>query len=61
MTYLFIYLFRITSMKVCSGFGVLVFFLVYEIISLFVALVELLGLVDAFFSVYKSWLFVHTL
>jgi hypothetical protein len=41
-------------MKVCGDFGVLVFFLVYEIILLFVAFVELLGLVDAFFSVYES-------
>jgi hypothetical protein len=46
-------------MKVCSDFGVLVFFLVYEIIWLFVAFVELLGLMYAFFSVYDViWLFV---
>jgi hypothetical protein len=36
-------------MKVCSDFGVLVFFPVYETIWLFVAFVELLGLVYAFF------------
>jgi hypothetical protein len=41
-------------MKVCGDFGVLVFFLVYEIIWLFVAFVELLWLVDAFFSIYGS-------
>jgi hypothetical protein len=36
-------------MKVCGDFGVLVFFPVYETIWLFVAFVELLGLVYAFF------------
>jgi hypothetical protein len=41
-------------MKVCGDFGVLVFFLVYEIIWLFVVLVELLGLVYASFFVYES-------
>jgi hypothetical protein len=46
-------------MKVWCDFGVLAFFLVYEIILLFVAFVKLLGLVGAFFSVYKIiWLFV---
>jgi hypothetical protein len=35
-------------MKICCDFGVLVFFLVYEIIFLFVPFVELLDLVDAF-------------
>jgi hypothetical protein len=34
---------------VCGDFGVLVFFLVYEIIWLFMVLVELLGLVYASF------------
>jgi hypothetical protein len=34
---------------------VLVFFLVYEIIWLFVVFVELLGLLDAFFFVYEVW------
>jgi hypothetical protein len=38
----------IASMKICCDFGVLVFFLVYEIIFLFVPFVELLDLVDAF-------------
>jgi hypothetical protein len=46
-------------MKVCYDFYVLAFFLVYEIIWLFVAFVELLGLVGVFFFVYKIiWLFV---
>jgi hypothetical protein len=46
-------------MKVWCDFGVLAFFLVYEIIWLFVAFVELLGLVGAFFSIYEIiWLFV---
>jgi hypothetical protein len=46
-------------MKVWCDFGVLVFFLVYEIIWLFVPFVELLGHVGAFFSVYEIiWLFV---
>jgi hypothetical protein len=46
-------------MKVRSDFDVLVFFLVYEIIWLFLAFVQLLGLVGAFFSVYEViWLFV---
>jgi hypothetical protein len=46
-------------MKVWCDFGVLAFFLVYEIICLFVAFVELLGLVSAFFFVYEIiWLFV---
>jgi hypothetical protein len=40
------------SMKVWCDFSVLAFFLVYEIIWLFVAFVELLGLVGVFFSVY---------
>jgi hypothetical protein len=40
------------SMKVWCDFGVLAFFLVYEIIWLFAAFIELLGLVDAFFVVY---------
>jgi hypothetical protein len=40
-------------MKVCSDFGVLVFFLVFEISWLFVDLVELLGLVCASFSFMK--------
>jgi hypothetical protein len=40
---------------------VLVFFLVYEIIWLFVALVELLGLVYASFLFMKVWLFVFSL
>jgi hypothetical protein len=40
-------------MKVWCDFGVLAFFLVYEIIWLFVAFIELLGLVDVFFVVYK--------
>jgi hypothetical protein len=54
LTYLFIYLFEIASTNVCGDFGVLVFFLVYEIIWLFVAFVELLELVDDFFSIYES-------
>jgi hypothetical protein len=40
-------------MKVWCDFGVLAFFLVYEIIWLFVAFIELLGFVDAFFVVYE--------
>jgi hypothetical protein len=40
-------------MNVWCDFGVLAFFLVYEIIWLFVAFVELLGLVCAVFSVYE--------
>jgi hypothetical protein len=39
---------------VCCDFGVLVFFLVMRLFWLFVAFVELLGLMDAFFSVYES-------
>jgi hypothetical protein len=39
-------------MKVCGDFGVLVFFLFYEIIWLFVAFVELLGLAYAFFFLF---------
>jgi hypothetical protein len=34
-------------MKVCGDFGVLVFFVVYELILLFVGFVELLGLAYA--------------
>jgi hypothetical protein len=41
-------------MKVCGDFGVLVFFLIYEIIGLFVAFIELLRLMDVFFSIYES-------
>jgi hypothetical protein len=41
-------------MKVCGNFGLLVFFLGYEIIWLFVAFIELLGLVDIFLSIYES-------
>jgi hypothetical protein len=37
------------------------YFVVYDLIWLFVALVELLGLVDAFFVVYEIWLFVLSL
>jgi hypothetical protein len=45
-------------MKVCGDFGVLVFFLLCQIIWLFMTFVELLGLVYAFFSVYEIiWLF----
>jgi hypothetical protein len=39
----------IASTKVCGDFGVLVFFLIYEVIWLFVDLVELLVLVYASF------------
>jgi hypothetical protein len=42
-------------MKVCGDFGVLVFFLVNEIILVFVAFVELLGLVYASFLFMKVW------
>jgi hypothetical protein len=45
--------YRFASMKVWCDFGVLAFFLVYEIIWLFVAFIELLGLVDAVFVVYE--------
>jgi hypothetical protein len=48
-------------MKECSDFGVLVFFLVYKISLVFVAFVELLGLVDAFSFVYESLVFVLSL
>jgi hypothetical protein len=54
LTYLFIYLFRIASMKVCGDFGVLVFFLVYEIIWLFVSLSRTIRTCVCFFSVYES-------
>jgi hypothetical protein len=40
--------YSIASMKVCYDFGVLAFFLVYEIILVVVGFVELLGIVDAF-------------
>jgi hypothetical protein len=53
--------FRIASMKVCSDFGVLVFILVYEIIWLFVVLLELLGFVYASFLFMKVWLLVLSL
>jgi hypothetical protein len=56
-----LYLFRIASTKVCGDFGVLFFFLVYEIIWLFVVLVELLGLVYASFLFIKVWMFVPSL
>jgi hypothetical protein len=36
-------------MNVCCDFGVLIFFIVYELILVFVAFVELLRLVNAFF------------
>jgi hypothetical protein len=39
--------------KVCNDFGVLVFFVVYELIWLFVVLVELLGCVHASFLFMK--------
>jgi hypothetical protein len=46
-------------MKACGDFGVLVFFLVYEIIWLFVTFVELLGSAYAFFYIHEIiWLFV---
>jgi hypothetical protein len=48
-------------MKVCGDFGVLVFFLVDEIIWLFVVLVELLRLVYASFLFMKVCLFVLSL
>jgi hypothetical protein len=48
-------------MKVCSDFGVLVFILVYEIIWLFVVLLELLGFVYASFLFMKVWLLVLSL
>jgi hypothetical protein len=41
--------------KVCNDFGVLVFFVVYELIWLFVVLVELLGCVHASFLFMKVW------
>jgi hypothetical protein len=41
-------------MKIRGDFGVLVFFLVYEIILVFVPFVERLGLVDGFFLIYES-------
>jgi hypothetical protein len=56
-----LYLFGIASTKVCGDFGVLLFFLVYEVIWLFVALVELLGLVYASFLFMNVWLFVFSL
>jgi hypothetical protein len=40
-------------MKVWCDFGVLAFFLIYEIIWLFVAFIELLGLMNAFFVIYE--------
>jgi hypothetical protein len=42
-------------MKVCGDFGVLVFLVVYELIWLFVVLVELLELVYASFLFMKVW------
>jgi hypothetical protein len=56
-----LYLFGIASTKVCSDFGVLIFFLVYEIIWLFAVLVELLALVYVSFLFMKVWLFVLSL
>jgi hypothetical protein len=50
----------IASMKVCCDCRVLVCFLVYEIILLFVVLVELLGLVYASFFI-KVLLFILSL
>jgi hypothetical protein len=52
---LFIYLFGITSKKACSDFWrVNLIFVVDGLILLFVDLVELLGLVYTFFSIYGS-------
>jgi hypothetical protein len=56
-----LYLFGFVLVNVCGDFGVLVFFVVYELIWLFVTFVELLGLVDAFFVIYESLVFVLSL
>jgi hypothetical protein len=56
-----LYLFWFVLVNVCGDFGVLVFFVVYELIWLFVTFVELLGLVDAFFVIYESLVFVLSL
>jgi hypothetical protein len=46
-------------MKVCGDFFLLTFFVVYDLIWLFVTFVELLGLIYAFFSVCEIiWLFM---
>jgi hypothetical protein len=47
-------------MKVCPDFlECLTYFIIDDLILLFVAFIELLGLVSAFFSVYEIiWLFV---
>jgi hypothetical protein len=54
-------LFGIASMKVCSDLDVLVFFLVYEIIWMFLVLVELLGILYDSCLFMKVWLFVLSL
>jgi hypothetical protein len=56
-----LYLFGFVLVNVCGDFGVLVCFVVYELIWLFVTFVELLGLVDAFFVIYESLVFVLSL
>jgi hypothetical protein len=52
---LFIYLSVIASMKVWGFFGVLTYLIADGLILLFVALVELLGLVYTFFTIYGSF------
>jgi hypothetical protein len=54
-------LFGIASTKVCGDLDVLVFFLVYEIIWLFLVLVELLGILYDSCLFMKVWLFVLSL